>query len=65
MENQQIWMVKLSPAKMNGLSKDSAVDVFQVKSVSIKRFDAKIGNVTADELDDIVAAVALVIGYNP
>ena len=37
----------------------------QVKSVSVNRFNKQLGNVTADELDEILAAVALVIGYNP
>jgi mRNA interferase MazF len=60
-----LWMFKLAPSKSNGLTKESSADASQVKSVSIKRFGGKVGNVTADELDDILAAVALVIGYNP
>ncbi|NDJ36473.1 MAG: type II toxin-antitoxin system PemK/MazF family toxin [Chloroflexi bacterium] len=60
-----IWMLRLSPSPANGLTKESGADASQVKSVSTARFNEKIGEVTADELEDIVAAVALVIGYTP
>lgn len=56
------WLVYLKPAKTNGLSKDSAADAFQVKSVSIDRFVSKAGGVTADQLEQISAAVALCVG---
>lgn len=60
-----LWMFKLNPSKTNGLMKESGADTSQVKSVSVKRFGKQLGSVTADELDEILAAVALVIGYNP
>lgn len=60
-----LWMFNLSPSKTNGLTKESSADTSQVKSVSVKRFGKQLGSVTADELDEILAAVALVIGYNP
>jgi mRNA interferase MazF len=60
-----LWMFKLSPSKTNGLTKESSADASQVKSISVQRFGKQIGIVTADELDNILAAVALVIGYNP
>ncbi len=60
-----LWMFKLSPSKTNGLAKESSTDASQVKSVSVKRFGKQLGSVTADELDEILAAVTLVIGYNP
>jgi mRNA-degrading endonuclease toxin of MazEF toxin-antitoxin module len=47
---------------LNGLSKDSGADAFQVKSVSETRFTNLLGNVTASELDDIAQAVTLVVG---
>lgn len=56
------WFSKLKPAKSNGLSKDSGADSFQVKSVSTTRFGVKLGAVTADELDEILACVAICIG---
>lgn len=62
---EYLWMFKLSPSKANGLTKESSADVSQIKSVSVERFGKQLGIVTADELDEILATVALVIGYNP
>ena len=45
--------------------KESGADASQLKSVSVYRFGKQMGSITADELDEILAAVALVIGYNP
>lgn len=59
------WMVRLLPSSTNGLTKESAADAFQVKSISVNRFQDKIGELMADEVDDIAAAVALCVGYRP
>lgn len=56
------WLIHLKASKKNGLDKDSAVDCFQVKSVSLSRFVSKIGVVRADELEEISAAIALCVG---
>ncbi len=40
------WMVKLTPNAQNGLSKISSADCFQVRSVSINRFERKIGEIS-------------------
>jgi mRNA interferase MazF len=45
------WMVALEPTKENGLSKKSAIDLFQVRSVSEQRLSRKIGNVHKAILD--------------
>ncbi len=39
------WMMKISPNIENNLSKESAIDCFQVKSLSTDRFIQKIGDV--------------------
>lgn len=39
------WMVTVEPTKENGLSKRSAIDLFQVRSVSQQRLSHKIGKV--------------------
>jgi mRNA interferase MazF len=39
------WIIKLLPDKMNGLSKDSSIECFQIKSFSTDRFERKIGNI--------------------
>ena len=37
------WMIKIAPNTQNNLSKDSAIDCFQVKNLSTDRFIKKIG----------------------
>lgn len=37
------WMIKVEPSEKNGLHKISSADCFQVRSVSIKRFEQKLG----------------------
>lgn len=56
------WLVFLKASKRNGLDKDSAADCFQVKSVSLTRFASQMGVLTADEVEQISAAVALCVG---
>jgi mRNA interferase MazF len=56
------WMIHLRPTGGNGLAKESAADAFQVKSVSLRRFDRRLGRITPDQLDDIAQAVALCVG---
>jgi mRNA interferase MazF len=59
------WMVKIIPNKSNGLAKDSAADTFQIWSVSTTRFVQKIGEISLEEMEKIVNAIALVIEYTP
>jgi mRNA interferase MazF len=59
------WMVRLAPTQLNGLSKESSADAFQAKSVSINRFQRKLGVVSRDNLQEIVTAIALCVGYIP
>src|SRR5436309_16033210 len=53
------WFVHLRPTRENGLVKESGADAFQVKSVSENRFVRKLGQVTAQQADQIAAAIAL------
>ncbi len=56
------WLVHLKATARNGLTKDSAADCFQVKSVSLQRLESKMGVLMADEIEQIAAAVALCVG---
>lgn len=56
-----IWMVKIEPDEKNNLKKISALDVFQIRSVSTARFLKKIGSVTSEILDEVKTAVKAVI----
>ena len=56
------WFVFVPADVSNGLSKDSGVDAFQTKSVSLTRFVRKLGTVTAAQVDNVAAAIALCVG---
>jgi mRNA interferase MazF len=56
------WMIKIMPTEQNNLSKISAVDCFQVRSVSVDRFTAKVGNVKTDTISNVQEAIIKVIG---
>ena len=53
------WMTLLIPCSANGLSKDSAADALQIRTVSLQRFQDRIGTITTDELEQIVASITL------
>ena len=55
-------MIKIMPTEQNNLSKISAVDCFQVRSVSVDRFTAKIGNVETKIISNVQEAIIKVIG---
>ena len=55
------WMVRLLPTPFNGLAKDSAADAFQIKSLSVNRFQRQIGILSDDQLEEIAAAISLCI----
>lgn len=59
------WMVRLDPDAGNGLTKVSAGDAFQVRSISAVRLKRRMGSVPASMVDALAAAVALCIGYRP
>ena len=63
--SRYFWMVQIAPTAGNGLSKLSAADSFQVKSVSMNRFQTKLGTLSPDEIDEIAAAIVLCVGYSP
>ena len=56
------WMVKIIPAVQNGLAKASAVDCFQIRSVSVERLTALIGSVEPKIIAQVQEAVIRVIG---
>ena len=56
-----VWMVKIDPNALNNLKKTSAIDCFQIRSISTKRFLTKIGDVSPKTLNEIKTAVKSVI----
>lgn len=57
------WLVQIQPTKQNGLDKTSAVDAFQIRSLSIERFIHVIGEVDSETFSEILAAVQIVLGF--
>ena len=59
----KIWLVRVQPNRANGLTKVSAVDTLQVKSVDVQRFRKQRGRLTAALMEEIGAAIAAIIDY--
>lgn len=55
------WMIRLEPNTNNGLIKTSAVDTFQIRSLSQSRLVKQLGRLTESELEKITAALAIVL----
>lgn len=55
------WMVSIEPNEQNGLSKLSAADGLQVRSVSHKRLIKRLGVLTPIQVAQIVQAVVNVL----
>ena len=58
------WHVKITPNKINGLTKVSAVDTLQLRGVDIQRFTKKIGVISAQEMNLITIAILTVIDFD-
>ena len=55
------WMVKIVPSGQNGLIKESAVDCFQIRSVSVERLTASLGSVEPSIIAQVQEAVSKVL----
>ena len=62
---KQPWFVSLPRSATNGLAWDGEVDASQIKSLSVDRFRDKAGAVTPDQLDGVLDAIVLCLGYEP
>ena len=61
--HSNMWHIEIAPSSSNGLREISAVDVLQLRSVDKQRFVQKLGRVKSDIMEEIVAAIAMVIEY--
>ena len=59
------FFVTLEPDSMNGLTKKSAVDCFQIRAISYKRFLEKIGKISKTGLNSIKKAISLILDIDP
>lgn len=58
-----LWMVRLEPDATNGLTNVSTADALQIRGVALERFVRRMGRVTSEVMDEIAAAVAIVVEY--
>jgi len=58
-----VWLVSIAATSAKGLKRDVAADVLQVKSFDTSKFEKMQGHLTADELDEITAALAIVVEH--
>ncbi len=58
-----VWHVRVDPDAVNGLAKPSAVDVLQLRGLDTQRFVHRIGEVSADKMEEIVLAIGAVVEY--
>ncbi len=58
------WMTKIEPDKQNGLTKASAADSFQIRSVSQERFVKCLGSVSEKTMDKIRIGLAKVLSLD-
>ncbi len=56
-----LWMVRIDPQETNGLSKPSAADALQIRSVSEQRLMKRLGALTPIQAAQIVQAVLNVL----
>ena len=59
--HEVIWMVRIEPDNQNMLKKLSAIDTFQIRSISTARLLKKVGIVSPVILSEIKTAIKAVI----
>jgi len=57
------WLVQITPSPENGLTKISAANPLQTRSVSLERFSEQLGVLEETTLDEIVLALGIVVQY--
>lgn len=57
--------LRIAASERNGLHAESAADFLQVRSVSTERFLERTGVLEAEQVEEIVAGVAIAVDYRP
>lgn len=61
--SRNIWHVQIPADATTGLNKLSAVDVLQLRGVDTQRLIRRLGRLTAEQMEEIAAAIAAVVEY--
>ena len=59
------FFLTIDPQPHHGLTKKSAVDCFQIRALSHRRFVEQLGALTRREMDHVKASVALILDIEP
>jgi mRNA interferase MazF len=61
----RIWIVRIEPTKLNGLSKTCGADTAQIRAVTIspERFLEKVGVLEPGKVEEVAAALAALIEF--
>jgi mRNA interferase MazF len=62
--SQRPFMVKIAKDRLNGLDKDSAGNVLQVRSVSTQRFIDKKGVIAENIMKELLAGLIISVDYS-
>ena len=59
------WVVRVEPSSLNGLGKVVAAETMQIRCMAVEktRFHQCIGTLEAELLEEVTAAVALIVEY--
>jgi mRNA interferase MazF len=59
------FLIKIPSTSSNGLTRDSAGNVLQVRSVSTERFIQPIGELEDERIKELIAGLAICVEYDP
>jgi mRNA interferase MazF len=60
-----LWMVRVTATRPNGLTNDSAADTLQTQSVSLNRFGRRLGILEPQVVIEVLDALATLVEYQP
>jgi mRNA interferase MazF len=59
------FMVRIPATALNGLDRDSAGNVLQVRSLSTQRFVRCLGQVSIEQMNELLAGLIICVEYEP
>ena len=62
--DKSAWLVHIDPDAQNGLHKSSGADVLQLRGMDLQRFVTRIGRLPPRLMDEIAAAIAIVVEHS-
>ena len=57
------WIIRIDPDATNGLTKVSGIDTLQVRGVDTKRFILRKGRASSSVMEQVAAAIAMLVEY--